>query len=227
MNIATKSSFVLNRRHLLGIEGLSFDEITGLLDLSEEFVTLNRQIEKKRTSLRGRTQINLFFESSTRTQASFELAGKRLGADVMNMAVEFVRHEKGRDADRHGDDAQRHASGYSGDAASCVRRGRAALAESRRLGHQCRRRRARASDAGAARRAHHPPQQGPHRRPDRRDLRRHPAFAGRALQHHPAQRARRARAPGRALDAAARPASSASASRSRATCARVSPAPIS
>ena len=95
MNIATKSSFVLNRRHLLGIEGLSYDEIVGLLDLSEEFVTLNRQIEKKRTSLRGRTQINLFFESSTRTQSSFELAGKRLGADVMNMAVNSSAMKKG------------------------------------------------------------------------------------------------------------------------------------
>ena len=95
MNIATKSSFVLNRRHLLGIEGLSYDEIVGLLDLSEEFVTLNRQIEKKRTSLRGRTQINLFFESSTRTQSSFVLAGKRLGADVMNMAVNSSAMKKG------------------------------------------------------------------------------------------------------------------------------------
>ena len=58
-----------------------------LLDLAEEFVDLNRQIEKKTTSLRGRTLINMFFEASTRTQASFELAGKRLGADVMNMSV--------------------------------------------------------------------------------------------------------------------------------------------
>ncbi|MGV3635028.1 MAG: aspartate carbamoyltransferase catalytic subunit [Pseudorhodoplanes sp.] len=95
MNIASTSSFVLNRRHLLGIEGLSREEITGLLDLSEEFVDLNRQIEKKRTSLRGRTQINLFFESSTRTQSSFELAGKRLGADVMNMAVGSSAMKKG------------------------------------------------------------------------------------------------------------------------------------
>lgn len=95
MNIAATSSFVLNRRHLLGIEGLSREEIVGLLDLSEEFVVLNRQIEKKRTSLRGRTQINLFFESSTRTQSSFELAGKRLGADVMNMAVGSSAMKKG------------------------------------------------------------------------------------------------------------------------------------
>src|ERR1700740_1451843 len=87
MNIAPKSTFVLNRRHLLGIEGLSREEIIGLLDLAEEFVDLNRQIEKKGASLRGRTQINLFFEASTRTQSSVQLAGKRAGADVMNMAV--------------------------------------------------------------------------------------------------------------------------------------------
>jgi aspartate carbamoyltransferase catalytic subunit len=95
MNIATKSSFVLSRRHLLGIEGLSPDEITGLLDLAEEYVELNRQIEKKRAALRGRTLINLFFEASTRTQSSFELAGKRLGADVMNMAVGNSSVKKG------------------------------------------------------------------------------------------------------------------------------------
>jgi len=95
MNIASKSSFVLNHRHLLGIEGLSPQEIIGLLDLAEEFVELNRQIEKKRTSLRGRTQINLFFENSTRTQSSFELAGKRLGADVMNMSVSSSSMQKG------------------------------------------------------------------------------------------------------------------------------------
>src|SRR3954464_9777350 len=95
MNIAPKSSFVLSRRHLLGIEGLSANEISGLLDLAEEFVDLNRQIEKKRASLRGRTLINLFFEASTRTQSSFELAGKRLGADVMNMAVGNSSVKKG------------------------------------------------------------------------------------------------------------------------------------
>jgi aspartate carbamoyltransferase catalytic subunit len=95
MNIAPKSSFVLQKKHLLGIEGLSGEEIYGLLDLAEEFVELNRQIEKKRASLRGRTQINLFFEASTRTQSSFELAGKRLGADVMNMSVGQSSMRKG------------------------------------------------------------------------------------------------------------------------------------
>src|SRR2546430_4311643 len=95
MNIAHKPSLVLSQRHLLGIEGLSRDEILGLLDPPEQFVELNRQIDKKQTSLRGRTLINLFFEASTRTQASFELAGKRLGADVMNMAVANSSLKKG------------------------------------------------------------------------------------------------------------------------------------
>src|SRR6478609_3986062 len=66
MTPPSKSTFVLGHRHLLGIEGLSADDITGLLDLSEEYVELNRQVDKKRASLRGRTQINLFFEASTR-----------------------------------------------------------------------------------------------------------------------------------------------------------------
>src|SRR6476619_6629352 len=95
MTSLSKSTFVLGHRHLLGIEGLSAADISGLLDLSEEYVELNRQVDKKRTVLRGRTQVNLFFEASTRTQSSFELAGKRLGADVMNMAVGNSSLKKG------------------------------------------------------------------------------------------------------------------------------------
>jgi len=82
-------------RHLLGIEGLQRPEIETLLDLAEDAVALSRQVEKKRSVLRGRTQINLFFEASTRTQSSFELAGKRLGADVMNMSVASSSVKKG------------------------------------------------------------------------------------------------------------------------------------
>jgi aspartate carbamoyltransferase catalytic subunit len=82
-------------RHLLGIDGLSRGEIETLLDLSESAIALSRQVEKKRAVLRGRTQINLFFEASTRTQSSFELAGKRLGADVMNMSVGSSSVKKG------------------------------------------------------------------------------------------------------------------------------------
>jgi aspartate carbamoyltransferase catalytic subunit len=86
---------VYPHRHLLGIEGLTPYDIEALLALSEEQVEVSRQIEKKKASLRGRTQINLFFEPSTRTQASFELAGKRLGADVMNMSVGVSSVKKG------------------------------------------------------------------------------------------------------------------------------------
>jgi aspartate carbamoyltransferase catalytic subunit len=95
MNMIQRPSFVLSQRHLLGIEGLSREDILNLLDLADQFVELNRQIEKKQTTLRGRTLINLFFEASTRTQASFELAGKRLGADVMNMSVGSSSIRKG------------------------------------------------------------------------------------------------------------------------------------
>src|SRR6187397_1217377 len=96
MTFAAEGSNVsFPHRHLLGIEGLSRAEITGLLDLSEEASKLSRQIDKKRDDLRGRTLINLFFEASTRTQSSFELAGKRLGADVMNMSVSTSSVQKG------------------------------------------------------------------------------------------------------------------------------------
>src|SRR5579862_5079115 len=86
---------IFAQRHLLGIEHLSREEIVALLDLSDEAVTISRQVEKKRATLRGRTLINLFFEASTRTQSSFELAGKRLGADVMNMSVGASSVKKG------------------------------------------------------------------------------------------------------------------------------------
>lgn len=82
-------------RHLLGIKGLSPLDIQCLLDLADQEVAISRQFEKKKSVLRGRTQINLFFESSTRTQSSFELAGKRLGADVMNMSVGNSSVKKG------------------------------------------------------------------------------------------------------------------------------------
>ena len=82
-------------RHLLGIEGLSPIEIRALLDKSESYVEHNRKTDKKLSTLQGRTIVNLFFENSTRTLTSFELAGKRLGADVINMAVEHSSVKKG------------------------------------------------------------------------------------------------------------------------------------
>ncbi|WP_417718387.1 aspartate carbamoyltransferase catalytic subunit [Salipiger sp.] len=84
-----------DQRHLLGIEPLRPDEITTLLDLADQYVTLSRRREKHSSVLSGLTQINMFFENSTRTQASFELAGKRLGADVMNMSMQASSIKKG------------------------------------------------------------------------------------------------------------------------------------
>ena len=82
-------------RHLLGIEHLAPDDIRAVLDLAERYVDLNRRTVKSADVLAGMTQINMFFENSTRTQASFELAGKRLGADVMNMSVAQSSVKKG------------------------------------------------------------------------------------------------------------------------------------
>jgi aspartate carbamoyltransferase catalytic subunit len=82
-------------RHLLTCEGLSAEAITSLLDLADKAAEQNRKVDKKRPILRGRTLINLFFEASTRTQSSFELAAKRLGADVMNMNVSTSSVQKG------------------------------------------------------------------------------------------------------------------------------------
>ncbi len=82
-------------KHLLGIEPLHPSEISAILDLSDQYVDLNRRAVKHSDTLAGLTQINMFFENSTRTQASFELAGKRLGADVMSMAMQASSIKKG------------------------------------------------------------------------------------------------------------------------------------
>ena len=83
------------RRHLLGIEPLRPAEITALLDRAEAYAEATRAGTPHDPVLRGLTQINMFFENSTRTQASFEIAGKRLGADVMNMAMQASSVKKG------------------------------------------------------------------------------------------------------------------------------------
>jgi aspartate carbamoyltransferase catalytic subunit len=89
------STFVFPRRHFLSAADLNRPEAEALLDSAESFTALSRQTSKKLDLLKGRTLINLFFENSTRTQSSFELAGKRLGADVMNMSVKTSSVAKG------------------------------------------------------------------------------------------------------------------------------------
>ena len=83
----TKKAIKNSSKHLLGIQELKVSEIKNILNEAQQFIDLNRSKNKKLDILKGKTQINLFFEPSTRTQSSFELAGKRLGADVMSMNI--------------------------------------------------------------------------------------------------------------------------------------------
>ncbi|HEV3471335.1 MAG TPA: aspartate carbamoyltransferase catalytic subunit [Pyrinomonadaceae bacterium] len=85
----------LTQRHLLGIRGLSAEEITHVLDTAESFREISEREIKKVPTLRGRTVINLFFEPSTRTRTSFEIAGKRLSADVINISSSSSSVTKG------------------------------------------------------------------------------------------------------------------------------------
>ena len=83
------------RRDLLGIRDLTAAEITGILDTAENFREISNREIKKVPTLRGKTVINLFFESSTRTRTSFELAAKRLSADAVNISVSSSSLSKG------------------------------------------------------------------------------------------------------------------------------------
>ncbi|MFO1012636.1 MAG: aspartate carbamoyltransferase catalytic subunit [Caulobacteraceae bacterium] len=88
-------TFPFAKRHFLSVLDLDPPTVAQLLDLADGFVALNRQTSKKLDLLKGRTLMNLFFENSTRTQSSFELAGKRLGADVVNMSARSSSMSKG------------------------------------------------------------------------------------------------------------------------------------
>jgi aspartate carbamoyltransferase catalytic subunit len=95
--MATKSNkaIKISQKHLLGIQDLSINDVKLILDESQKFIKLNQSKNKRLNVLNGKTQINLFFEPSTRTQSSFELAGKRLGADVMSMNMGNSAIKKG------------------------------------------------------------------------------------------------------------------------------------
>ncbi|MGF1463034.1 MAG: aspartate carbamoyltransferase catalytic subunit [Maricaulaceae bacterium] len=89
------SDYAFAHRHLLGVEGLNRLDVERLLDVAADYVALNRRTQKRMDRLAGRTLVNLFFEPSTGTQASFELAAKRLGMDAVNMAVRVSTVSKG------------------------------------------------------------------------------------------------------------------------------------
>ena len=95
MAIKTDKAIKISQKHLLGIQDLSINDVNLILDESQTFIKLNQSKNKRLNVLTGKTQINLFFEPSTRTQSSFELAGKRLGADVMSMNITNSAIKKG------------------------------------------------------------------------------------------------------------------------------------
>jgi aspartate carbamoyltransferase catalytic subunit len=81
--------------HLLGIEGLSSADVIEVLDAAQAFLEVSRRPVRKVPTLRGKTVVNLFYEASTRTRTSFELAGKRLSADVVNISASTSSAKKG------------------------------------------------------------------------------------------------------------------------------------
>src|SRR3989442_2381968 len=85
----------MTRKHLLGIQDLDREEILEILDTAESFQEVSTRPIKKVPTLRGKTIINLFFEVSTRTRTSFEIAGKRLSADVVNISSSTSSVAKG------------------------------------------------------------------------------------------------------------------------------------
>ena len=95
MAIKSNKAVKISQKHLLGIQDLSISDVNYILSEAKQFIKLNRSENKKLNVLNGKTQINLFFEPSTRTQSSFELAGKRLGADVMSMNIVNSAIKKG------------------------------------------------------------------------------------------------------------------------------------
>ena len=85
----------ISQTHLHGIKDLRIEDINNILELSKIFKEHNKETDKKIPILKGRTIINLFFEPSTRTLISFEIAAKRLDADVINMNIEASSLRKG------------------------------------------------------------------------------------------------------------------------------------
>ena len=138
-------TFPFPARHFLSVHDLDREQVDDLLDLADGFVALNRQKAKKLDLLKGRTLVNLFFETSTRTQSSLragrQAAGRRRGQHEPARLVDL----QGRDPDRHRGDAERHAAGPPGGAPRRVGRGVAAVAEGHLQRDQRRRRPARAS----------------------------------------------------------------------------------
>ena len=139
---------------LLGIEELDRAEIEAILARAKDFQPMQSQPLKKLDTLRGKMIVNLFFEASTRTRTSFEIAAKRLGADAVSITAVGLQRLQGRIAGGYAEHAGGHAAGRHRDAPRGLRRAAFSGAAPADAHHQRRRRHARAPHAGAARRAH-------------------------------------------------------------------------
>ena len=146
----------LRRKDLLGIADLAPEEISLVLDTAEAMKEIGSRPIKKVPALRGKTVVNLFFEPSTRTRTSFEIAEKRLSADTLNIAIASSSVVKGRNARRYRAQPRGDAARHDRAAPLLVRRVPPAVAHLPLGHHQCRRRHARAPHAGAARCVHDP-----------------------------------------------------------------------
>ena len=175
----------LSKKDLLDIDGITEDDIRLVLDTAESMREINQRAIKKVPTLRGKLVANLFFENSTRTRFSFEIAERRLSAD--SIALSAVGHvgRQGRDAARHGAEPHGDGARRDRDPALAVRGAAPPRAEPAVRRRERGRRDARAPDAGAPRRVHDPPREGDARRPPRRDLRRRPAQPRRAVERRP------------------------------------------
>ncbi len=109
-------------KHLLSVSQLSREDVTRILDTAESFREVGTRVIKKVPALRGRTVVNLFYENSTRTRISFELAAKRLSADVINFSTSGSSRLEGRDPQGHGADAAGDGRRRHRDPALVVRR---------------------------------------------------------------------------------------------------------
>ena len=167
--------------HLLSMHDVTADDVVRILDTAESFREVGTRVIKKVPALRGRTVVNLFFENSTRTRISFELAAKRLSADVINFSAERVERVEGGEPEGH----RAHAAGdgrrRDRDPALLERLAAAAHEVGRRPRAERRRRHARAPDAGAARPVHDARAARAPRGAARRDRGRRAALAGRAV----------------------------------------------
>ena len=191
------------KKDLLSIDDLTSDEIYLILDTSEAMREIGQRPIKKVPTLRGKTVVNLFYEPSTRTRTSFEIAEKRLSADTLNIAVASSSVLKGETLVDTALNIEAMQPGHDRPAPRLVRRRPPAVAGLPVAHHQRRRRHARASDPGAARRVHDPRAQAAHRRAQGHDRRR-PAAQPRAAVQRPAPDQARRRSLGeRAADAGA------------------------